>query len=106
MISKETFVKTINKLRDLDKKMSAVDDAMKSLNADFCGLYITQPFDMVINLLTEWLDDTEGWLSYFVYERDWLESYHFGDIKIGDMPVMINNWSDVYDFIIYRGNNE
>lgn len=103
MISKESFVNTINNLHDLDNRMSAVDDAMKSLNADFCGFYVTQPFDMVIDLLTEWLDDTDGWLSYFVYERNWLEDYHFGDIKVDGVPVKIENWEDVYDFIINRG---
>lgn len=99
MISKNTFVKTINNLRDLDKKMSAVDDAMKNLNADFCGFYVTEPFDMVVELLTECLNDTEEWLSYFIYERDWLENYHLGDITVHGVPVKIESWEDVYDFI-------
>ena len=30
MISKETFVNTMNKLQDLDKKMDAVDKALKA----------------------------------------------------------------------------
>lgn len=103
MISKETFVKTINSLQELDSKMSAVDNAMKILNGDFCGFYITEPFDIAINLLEESLDDKEGWISYFIFERDWLEDLTFGDIEINGIPVSINNWEEAYDFIVERG---
>jgi len=99
MISKETFVKAINSLQELDRKMSAVDDALKCLNNDFCGFYITEPFDIVINLLEEDLNDSDGWVSYFAFERDWLEDLEFGDIIVDGIPVVINTWEDVYDFI-------
>lgn len=100
MISKETFVKTIEKLRELDSKMDAVDNAMKCLGGDFCGFYMTEPFDIVIKLLEEALDDNEGWISYFVFERDWLNNFDLGDIEIDGVPVHINDWEDVYDFIV------
>ncbi len=104
MISKETFVKTINALQELDNKMSAVDYAMKCLDNDFCGFYMTEPFDIVISLLEESLNDSENWVSYFVYERNWLENFEVGDIVVDNNHVIINNWEDVYDFVVKMSN--
>lgn len=100
MISKETFVKTINDLKSLDDRMDAVDCAFKNLNPDFCGFYVTEVFDIVLDLLAEAMDDEEGWISYFVYDRNWLEDFNIGDVEVHGVPVVINSWEDVYDFIV------
>ena len=101
MISKENFVETMEQLEALDEKMDAVDSAFKELNGDFCGFYITDVFDITIGLLEEMFDDKEnGWLAYFVWERDWLHNFKLGDIVIGGYSVKIENWGDVYDFLI------
>lgn len=96
MISKETFVKTINDLKSLDDRMDAVDRAFKNLNPDFCGFYVTEVFDIVLDLLAEAMDDEEGWISYFV----WLKDFNIGDVEVHGVPVVINSWEDVYDFIV------
>lgn len=100
MISKETFVKTINDLKSLDDRMDAVDLAFKNLNPDFCGFYVTEVFDVVLNLLAEAMDDEEEWISYFVYDRNWLKDFNIGDAEVHGVPVVINSWEDVYDFIV------
>lgn len=100
MISKRTFVNTIEHLEEIDAKMDAVDTALKRLNNDFCGFYMTEPFDIVIGLLEEIFNDKEQWLSYFVLERNWLHSFELGDIMINGEAVKIENWEDVYDFLI------
>ena len=101
MISKENFVETMEQLEALDEKMDAVDAALKELNGDFCGFYITDVFDITIGLLEDMFDDKEnGWLAYFVWERDWLHNFKLGDITVCDEPVEINGWEDVYDFLV------
>lgn len=101
MISKETFIKTMERLESLDNKMSKVDDAMREIDSDFCGFYITDVFNITINLLEEVFNDVDtNWLSYFVWERDWLHNFKLGDVTINDEPVEINNWEDVYDFLV------
>ena len=102
MISKETFVNTMNKLMELDAKMNAVDSALKALDNDFCGFYMTEPADMVINIMAECMNDEDEWLGYFVWEMDWLRNMYDGAVMIHDEPVKIENWSDVYDFITTR----
>ena len=53
MITKETFVDSMNKLQKLDEKMNAVDDALKDLSPDFGGFYVPDFFDIVIEILQE-----------------------------------------------------
>ena len=98
MITKTTFVDTMNKLQELDEKLNAVDVALKNLSPDFGGLYIPDFFDITIDLLQEIMNDKDDWLMYFVYEKDWLRDMKLGDVTVGDEPIQIKTWEDVYDF--------
>lgn len=100
MISKKTFVKTIERLEIFEDKVNAVDEALRDLSPDFGGIYLPQPTAIMIDLLSEMFKDEEGWLSYFIYERDWLLDFKLGDIMIHDEKIKIENWEDVYDFLI------
>lgn len=101
MISKEIFIKTMESLEDLNKRMETADKAMQALCEDFGNFYICDAFNITINLLSEIFNDKENdWLGYFIWERDWLHKFKLGDIVIGDYSVVINNWGDVYDFLI------
>ena len=100
MISKETFVSTVERLQILDKKMDAVDKAMKALDSDFCSFYITSIFNTTFDLLKEAMNDNDDWIGYFVYERDWLRDFKLGDVEVNGEPVKIYSLGDVYDFIV------
>ena len=83
---------------NLDTKMARVDSALKDLCEDFCGFYITDIFDIVINLLEEVFHDQEEWIGYFVFEEDWLHGFKIGDVIVNDVPV--------YDFLIVNMEKE
>lgn len=101
MISKETFIKIMESLEDLNNRMEVADKAMQALCEDFGSFYICDAFNITINLLSEIFNDKENdWLGYFIWERDWLHKFKLGDIVIGGYSVVINNWGDVYDFLI------
>lgn len=100
MISKKTFVNIIDRLEIFEDKVNAVDDALRNLSPDFGGIYLPQPTAIVVDLLSEMFKDEEGWLSYFIYERDWLLDFKLGDIIINNEKIKIENWGDVYDFLI------
>ena len=106
MISKEAFINTMKHLENLDTKMARVDSALKGLCEDFCGFYITDIFDIVINLLEEVFHDQEEWIGYFVFEEDWLNGFKIGDVIVNDAPVIIDDWGDVYDFLIVNMEKE
>ena len=99
MITKTTFINTMNRLQKLDEKLNVVDNALKDLSPDFGGLYIPDFFDITIEILQEAINDKHNWLVYFVYERDWLRNIKLGDVTLGDVPIQIETWEDVYDFI-------
>ena len=100
MITKETFVNTMERLKDLDERMDAADAAFKKLSPDFCSFYILDIFDIALEVLKEAMNDKNNWIAYFVYERDWLRDMKLGDIEVNGEPVKIDSWGDVYDFIV------
>lgn len=101
MISKETFIKTIERLEDLSDRMDVADRAMRGLCEDFGSFYICDAFNITTDVLSEIFNDKENdWLDYFIWECDWLHKFKLGDIEIGGYCVKIENWGDVYDFLI------
>lgn len=101
MISKETFINIMERLEALDKKMDAVDVAMKNLNNDFCCFYLTEPFDITLDILAETFNDKDEWLSYLVFERDWLRNFKMGDVRTAwGAPIDLSDWGKVYDFLV------
>ena len=105
MISKDIFIETMLGLEKLDKKMDNVDGALKELCPDFGGFYVPDPFDIVMNLLTEIFNDTDDWLGYLVYECDFL---NINGVIIDENAeeVEFNNWGDVYEFLIKNMKEE
>ena len=109
MISKDTFVKTMYRLEELDRKMNKVSDALQELSQDFCsGFYISDPFDIVTNLLIDVFNDKDNdLLFYFMYELDFLNGYHEGCFTDEDgNPIDVSSWEKVYDFLIENMKNE
>ena len=50
--------------------------------------------------------DQEEWIGYFVFEEDWLHGFKIGDVIVNDVPVIIDDWGDVYDFLIVNMEKE
>ena len=100
MISKELFVKTMERLKSLDEKMNAVDDALHELSPDFCSFYVPEITDIVVDLLKGVFNDKDNWLDYFVFEKDFLRIMKYGDVMVDNNIVDVGNWGNVYDFLI------
>lgn len=104
MISKELFVKTMNRLENLNKKIDKVDSSLRDLSPDFGGFYIPDIEEIVLNILREEFDDNyNDWLSYCVYELNYLRDYEDG-ICVDDAgePIDLSTWEKVYDFLVFR----
>lgn len=101
MISKETFIKTMQRLQKLDDDMIAVDNAFRRLDSDFCSFYLTAPVDMIINIFEDIFEDEDNWLDYCAFELDYLKKYKPGMVTEADgTPIDISTWDKVYDFLI------
>lgn len=104
MITCKQFVDIMCKLEELYIKQNAVDEAIANLcgGQGYGGFYIGDYQDMILNLLAHELNDEKDcWLEYFVYEQDWLHKLKPNDIIYEDGSCAhIDNWSDVYHFIV------
>lgn len=106
MISKETFVDVMNKLKVLDEKMNNVDVAMKELSPDFSGFYIPQILNIALEILRDVFDDNDDWISYFMFELNWLHYYKTGCVSINGESIDLSTWDKVYEFLINNMNNK
>ena len=101
MISKDTFVQVMTRLENLDKKMDNVDNALRELSPDFCGLYVPEIMDIAVYLLEEMFNDKEShWLSYLIFDLNWLHDCHIYKITENCQPIDLSTWDKVYDFLI------
>ena len=101
MISKELFVNTMQRLKELDHNMCALDDAMRALSHDFGGFYIPEAVDITMGILKDIFNDKDDWIEYFAYELDYLDKYEQGMIlDVNDEPIDVSTWGKVYDFLI------
>ena len=105
MITKELFVSTMEQLEVFDRKLNKIDGTFKELNPDFCGFYLSEPFDIVIKVLAECFGDKDDWLGYFVWEQGWLKDIELGDVTVHGVPVDLSDWGKVYDFLMENKNN-
>lgn len=100
MIAKETFIDVMDRLETLNKKMDAVDTALRELSPDFGGFYIPDTLDIVVQLLKDVFKDEDDWIEYFVYEIDWLRNFELGDVTVDGKPIDLSIWANVYEFLL------
>jgi dUTP pyrophosphatase len=112
MITKSLFISTIERLKEFEKR---VDDFEKGLNGLMRGfetdICFPEPSDIILKLLEEIFNDNELWISYFIYECDYLESFKIGDVEHNGKLLDLSTWDRVYDFLLRnmqedRGNTE
>lgn len=103
MISKEMFVKVMQRLEALERQMDDVDAALHALSPDFGGFYVPEAISITMDMLHEMFDDEDNLLEYFVYELNFLHDYKFGYVlDENDKPVDVGTWEKVYDFLTYN----
>ena len=101
MISRKAFVKVMEAITKHDDFETAINDVFKKFDDDStimsCGLE-----GAIMYVIQEQFDDLkDDWLGYLCYERNYLRDYELGDIQFADgSSPELNNWSDVYDFLI------
>lgn len=100
MITKEQFVDIMKRIVRYHEQEDALDAALRPFGYEYTlpeGDCLEQ---IIIDTLEYALNDEEGWVSYFLYERD-------GDLSEkcvyeNDIPIDTSDWGKVYDLIISR----
>lgn len=105
MITKETFVKTIAALEKYNIECDNFTDALCAFSPEtdinFCMNFTL--VNAVIDILKEQFNDIDSdWLTYFMYDCDYLKNDFCRSIEIKGKPLdpLIYTWEDVYDFLI------
>ena len=100
-ISKEWFVKTMTELLEKRKKcFEWLDNLEKVFPSSFESVFEWDCFETTIKLISELLNDKDGWLDYFVFEKDC--SFFSYTQKLGDAEVEIpvDTLEDLFDLIL------
>ena len=102
MISKETFVKTMQRLEKIDFQMNEVDEAFHALCSNFGGFYISEALEIPLSILREMFNDKEtDWLGYLAFDRKFLNDWKGGYVRDENgNDVDLSTWDKVYDFLI------
>lgn len=105
MISKEIFIKSMEKLTAYNDGFSKIRNIFKELFPEVGDFWMPEPFGVVISILEDIFQDTKNhWIEYFVFEEDYLRDFKIGDVRIYENPVDLSDWEKVYDFLL--GNME
>lgn len=100
-ISKEWFVKTMTELLEKRKKcFEWLDNLEKVFPSSFESIFDWDCFETTIKLISELLNDKDGWLDYFVFEKN-CEFFSYTQ-KLGDaeVEVPVDTLEDLFDLIL------
>lgn len=100
-LSKEWFVNTMTDLLEKRKKcFEWLDNLEKAFPSSFESIFDWDCFETTIKLISELLNDKDGWLDYFVFEKN-CEFFSYTQ-KLGDaeVEVPVDTLEDLFDLIL------
>ena len=104
ILTKEMFIDIMIAIRDMYNAGSDFYD--KICNA--LGVYpenlveVLFP-DKIIDVMSDVMDDHEGWIGWYIYENDW--GKHKLEVKVGDEKVPSKTLSDLWKLIMNERKN-
>jgi len=113
MISKEKFVKIINRLKETNEMQDKINDLYRNTedarmsdfnNVSHVGVYFE---DIVVDLLQDIFQDRENsWLCYWLYDLWYGTEYTEGCVKEDGESIDISTPEKLYDFLIQEMKGE
>ena len=105
-MTKEQFKRHLTRLVELKKEVDKVEDVMRksTLNDDFSGglLGVVWYEDLSIKILSDAMDDTEGWVPYWIYDCEFgTRKELYNSVKDRDgKKIPFKTINDLYNCII------
>ena len=105
MISKETFVSTLNRCKALADVEYEVNNIFTKANLDFMSISYSTYEDITINLLAEAMNDKGDWIAWWVWECEWGAYASVADEKVDGGSRDIPTPEELYDYMmeVYNG---
>lgn len=103
-ITKEYFIKTMQELQSLEKDIENVDKALKKLDPDFGGFYISRCTNLILDILKVAMNDKYEWIDYYIFELDWGSKWHPGTVteNKGKKDIKLKTLEDLYNYITHQ----
>lgn len=94
MITQEEFTKTMERIKLQDNFINTLENLSQKCG----GGYIELPnlIDICVDLLQKLTNDTDKWISYYIWELDWGTEYRAGYISEGQRNIRLASVSDLY----------
>lgn len=107
MLSKETFVKTLDFIKDLGIKQCNFVKALESLSPiTYCDAFIYDGvIDFLVNMLIEELNDINADIEYFLFEMNYVDDNSFDAAlcpKYSDGTILYNSPETLYNYLINK----
>jgi len=105
MISKQNFIKYINKLNNIKLIFDNINEAGKSL--EFFSISYVECESLIISILEDAFDDKiNGWLQYYACELDYGSKCYEGCITMNGKNIRMSNAGELYDVLIDNIKNK
>ena len=98
-ISLQTFTTTIEKIKLFNEVDDKVNDILNKLNDDFMKFSCMYSVNLIVNILEDVFDDTEGWLSYWLWECGFGENTH-EKVMIDGKYIELDTIEKLYNFLL------
>lgn len=99
MITKNNFIKYINKIKELRE----IEDNLNSAGTKLVEFHISfaEYEQLIVDILEDAFDDQKfNWVSYFIYELDFGSEWCQGCIEMNGEDVFLSNASELYDLLV------
>ena len=98
MINKEQFIEYMTRYKELCDKEKIVNDTIGTICTDFNGIYLSYHHMLILDMLRDLINDKNERIFSYIYDYDWGEDFEEDDID--DDFFSVNNFSDLYDYIM------
>lgn len=100
-MTKKGFVEAMSRIQDFYRRMERVERAVQLISPD-TTLFFADVFESVVDLVKDaFNDDPDGWIEYFLYERDWLSECDEVLIQNPDGALIsVESWEELYNFLV------
>lgn len=106
MITKQEFVKIIDRLRNYndlqDKIQELFKDNIENKEMDFmnAGTICVGHEIVVVKLLENMFNDKSELISWWIYEQDYGRTYSIGDLEVNGVAIDLTTTEKLYDYLI------
>lgn len=102
-MNKEQFCEIINDLKTNEDFISSFNNIFRDFNKEE-RIYSTGLEETVVKMLEIIFNDTETkWISYWIWEKNFGDTYEDGDVTYSDGTIIsLKNAEELYEFLIHK----